>query len=197
MNQGIRWLEVFFAGWILALTTYYLGALDTGRWIPFVVTGVEILGLILIIAGIRQIADQHKNYKAAGIVAIFALVVSLGMGFVQTMSLEGISGYLSIAAICLAITGDILFMVLTGLVLLGLNSQIRQAGNEREANRLTYLWAIFLTFAILYLIIQVVAVLLVNEGLAALTYIVPATGIPMLIVGVVVIVWVYRFHAAE
>jgi hypothetical protein len=197
MNQGIKGIGLFFTGWILALTTNYLGALDTGIWVPFAVTGVEIFGLILMLIGVRQSADQYKNYKTAGIVATFALIASLGMGAIQALSLEGITEWMAIAAICLAVTGDISFMILTGLVLLGLSDRIRHNGNEVEANRLDYLWATFLTFAILYLVIQAVAVLLVNEGLPALTYIVPATGLPLLIVGTVLITRVYQSYPLQ
>lgn len=197
MNQGMKGIGLILAGWILSLTTYYLGPLDTGRWVPLVVSGVEILGLILILVGIRQISDQHKNYKAAGIVTAFALASSLGMGVLQALSLDGIQVWMAIAAIFLAVTGDVLFMILTGLVLLGLSDQGRQGGNEAEANRLSYLWSVFLTFAILYLIIQVAAVLLINEGLSALTYVVPATGLPLLIIGILLITRVYRLGATQ
>jgi hypothetical protein len=190
-------IGLFFTGWILALTTYYLGALDTGLWIPMAVTGVQILGLCLMLVGTRQIAGQHKNYKAAGIVAAFILIFSLGMGTIQVLALEGITEWMAIAAICLAVTGDILFMILTGLVLLGIRDQAKLDGNEAEANRLAYLWAMLLTFAILYLVIQAVAVLLVNEGLSALTYIVPATGLPLLITGAVLVVRVFRLRAVQ
>jgi len=195
MNQGtigIKGMDLFFAGWILALASYYLGPLDTGVLIPLAVIGVEIFGLILMLVGIKQISTQHKNYKAAGIIAAFTLIVSLGMGGIQVLSMEGITEALAFAAISLALTGDILFMILTGLILLGLSDLVRQSGNEREANSVSYLWAIFLTFAILYLVIQVVAVLLINEGLEALTYIVPATGLPLLVIGTVLIMRVYR-----
>ena len=195
MNQGtigIKGMDLFFAGWILALASYYLGPLDTGVLIPLAVTGVEIFGFILMLVGIKQISTQHKNYKAAGIIAAFTLIVSLGMGGIRVLSMEGITEVLALAAISLALTGDILFMILTGLILLGLSDLVRQSGNEREANSVSYLWAIFLTFAILYLVIQVVAVLLINEGLEALTYIVPATGLPLLVIGTVLIMRVYR-----
>jgi len=195
MNQGIKGIELFFAGWILALAAYYLGPLDTGLWIPLVVTGVEILGMVLMLAGVWQISNQHKNYKAAGIVAVFTLVASLGTGALQVLSMEGITDFLAIAAIVIALGGDILFLILTGLVLLGLSNQVKQTGNEQEANRVVYLWAIFLTFAILYLLIQVAAVLLINEGLEALTYVVPAAGLPLLIIGAVLIVRIYRIHS--
>ena len=195
MNQGtigMKGIDLFFAGWILALAAFYLGPLDTGLWIPLAVTGTEIFGLIIVLAGIRQISIQHKNYKAAGIVAAFTLIVSLGMGGIQVLSMEGITDVLAFAAIGLALTGDILFLILTGLILLGLSDLVRLSGNERVANSVAYLWAIFLTFAILYLVIQVVSVLLINEGLEALTYIVPATGLPLLIIGTALIVRVYR-----
>ncbi len=197
MIQGIRGIGLFFAGWIMALTTFYLGALDTGIWVPFAVRGVEIIGLVLMLFGIRQISDLHKKYKTAGVVVAFALGVSIGMGVIQVLSLEGITVWMAIAAICLALAGDILFMILSGLVLLGLSNIVRQDGNEGEANRLSYLWAIFLTLAILYLMIQVVGVLLVNEGLPALTYIVPATGLPLLIAGTLLIARVYRICAVQ
>jgi len=194
MDQGIKGIGLFFAGWILALATYYLGALDTGLWVPLVVTGVELFGFSLMFIGTRQISDQHRNYKSAQIIAVVALVGTLGMGILQGLSLEGITNWMAIAAICLAPAGDILFMTLTGLVLLGICDWLKLNGKEREANRLSYLWAIFLTFAILYLVIQTVAVLLVNEGLSALTYIVPATGLPMLAIGAVLIVRICRIY---
>jgi hypothetical protein len=197
MDQGTRGIGLFFAGWILALTTYYLGALDTGLWVPLGVTCVEIFGLILMLAGIRQASGQHKNYKAAGIVAALALGASLGMGIVQALSMEGITYFLAIAAIGLALIGDILFMILTGLILLGLSDRLKLDAKEREANRVAYLWAMFLTFAVLYLVIQAVAVLLINEGLSALTYIVPATGLPLLVVGIVLIISVYQIHSVR
>lgn len=197
MEQGIKGIGLFFAGWMLALTTYYLGALDTGLWVPLVVTGIEIFGLILMLVGIWQIADQHRHYKSARIVATLALVFSLGMGTVQVFSLVGITNYLAIAAICLALIEAILFMILTVLILMGLSDRIKMDGKDNEANRLDYLRAVFLTFAILYLVIQAVAILLINEGLAALTYIVPVTGLPLLVVGFVLILRVYRIHALQ
>jgi hypothetical protein len=194
MDQGMKGIGLFFAGWILALTAYYLGALDTGIWVPLAVSGVEIFGLILILFGVRQISDQHHNYKYAQTFAALAFFSSLCMGILQVLSLEGIVSWMAIAAICLAPTGDVLFMILTGLILLGICDQLKQDGNEREANRLSYLWVIFLTFAVLYLLIQTVAILLVNEGLSALTYIVPAMGLPLLVIGAVTSVRVYRIY---
>jgi hypothetical protein len=194
MDQGIKGIGLFFVGWILALATYYLGPLDTGLWVPLIVTGAELFGYSMMLVGIRQISDLQRNYKSAQIVAVLALIVSIGMGILQALSLEGITNWMGIVAICLAPTGDILFMILTGLILLGLSERLRLDGKEREANRLSYLWAIFLTFAILYLVIQTVAVLLVNEGLSALTYIVPATGLPLLAIGMVLIVRIYRIY---
>ncbi len=195
MKQGIREIGLFFAGWILALTTYFLSPLDTGLWVPFAVIGAEILGFSLMLFWIRQISDQHRYFKKAAAVAGLALFASVGMGAIQALSLSGITEWMAILAICLVVTGDVLFLFLTGLVLLGLSDRIRLDGKEGEANRLAYLWAIFLTFAILYLMMQMVAVLLVNEGLSALTYVVPAAGMPLLIVGAVLVVQVYRIHA--
>lgn len=197
MDQVTKGIGIFFAGWMLALTTYYLGALDTGLWVPLVVTGIEIFGLILMLVGIWKITDQHRNYKSARIVATLALIFSLGMGTVQVLSLAGITNYLAIAAICLALIEAILFMILTVLILIGLSDRIKMDGKESEANRLDYLRSVFLTFAILYLVIQAVAILLINEGLAALTYIVPVAGLPLLIVGIVLILQVYRIHALQ
>lgn len=192
MNQGTKGIELFLAGWIMALVTYYLGGLDTGAWIPLGVTGIEIFGLILMIAGIGKLVNLHKNFMAAGTVAAFALIASLGIEGIQALSLDGIADWMAIAAISLALTGDILFLALTGLMMIGMSKIIGLEDKEKAANRLGYLWAEFLTFAILYLASQVVSILLINEGLAALTYAVPATGLPMLIVGVVVVVQVYR-----
>lgn len=194
MDQGTKGMGLFFAGWILALATYYLGPLDTGFWVPLVVIGAELVGYSLMLIGTRKISDQHRNYKRAQIVSVLALVVSLGLGILQALALEGITSWMAIIAICLAPTGDILFMILTGLILLGICDRLNLEGKEHEANRLSYLWAIFLTFAILYLVIQTVAVLLVNEGLSALTYIVPATGVPLLAIGMVLIIRIYRIH---
>lgn len=194
MNQGIKGIELFLAGWILALAAYYLGGLDTGVWVPLVVTGVEIVGLILIIAGIGKLTSLHKYFMAAGTVAAFALIASLGIEGIQALSLEGIADWMAIAAISLALIGDILFLGLTGLMFVGLSRVIRQVGNEKAANRLGYLWAVFLTFATLYLLSQAVSILLINQGLAALTYAVPATGFPMLIVGFVLVAQVYRIR---
>lgn len=196
MDQGMKGIGLFLAGWILAVTTYYLGALDTGLWIPLLVTGVEIVGLILILAGVWQFSD-HRNYKSSKVVAVLALGSGVGMGIVQVLALEEITNYLAIAAICLTLIQDVLFMVLTGLILLGLSDRLRKDGGEKDANRLDYLWAVFLTFAVLYLIIQGVAVLLVNEGLAALTYVVPAVGLPLLIVGIMLILRVYRICSIQ
>jgi len=192
MNQGTKGIELFLAGWIMALVTYYLGGLDTGAWIPLGVTGIEIFGLILMIAGIGKLVNLHKNFMAAGTVAAFALIASLGIEGIQALSLEGIADWMAIAAISLALIGDILFLALTGLMMIGMSKVMRLEDKEKAANRLEYLWAEFLTFAILYLASQVVSILLINEGLAALTYAVPATGLPMLIVGVVLVVQVYR-----
>jgi hypothetical protein len=196
VDQGMKGIGLFLAGWMLALTTYYLGALDTGLWIPLIVTGVEMIGLGLILAGIWQFSD-HRNYKSSKVVAVLALGFSLGMGIVQVLSLEEITYSLAIAAICLTLIQDVLFMVLTGLILLGLSDRLRKESGEKDANRLDYLWAVFLTFAVLYLIIQGVAVLLVNEGLAALTYMVPAAGLPLLIVGILLILRVYRISSIQ
>lgn len=192
----MKGIGLFLAGWILALTTYYLGALDTGLWVPLLVTGVEMIGLILILAGVWQFSD-HRNYKSSKVVAVLALGFGVGMGIVQVLALEEITNYLAIAAICLTLIQDVLFMVLTGLILLGLSDRLRKDGGEKDANRLDYLWAVFLTFAVLYLIIQGVAVLLVNEGLAALTYVVPAVGLPLLIVGIMLILRVYRICSIQ
>jgi hypothetical protein len=197
MYHGMRGIELFFAGWILALTTYYLGALDTGVWVSLAVTGVEILGLSLMLAGIRQITEQHRKYRAAGIVVTFTLVASITMMMIQVISLGGITLWVAIAAIIFEVAGGILFMVLSGLVLLGVGDLVRQQGNQFEANKLVYLWSVFLTFAILYMVMQVVAVLLSNEGLTALTFIVPAMGIPLLITGAVLIVRVYQIHGVK
>lgn len=197
MYHGMKGIELFFAGWILALTTYYLGALDTGVWVSLAVTGVEILGLSLMLAGIRQITEQHRKYRAAGIVAAFTLAASVTMMMIQVISLGGITLWMAIAAIIIEVAGGILFMVLSGLVLLGVGDLVKLQGNQFEANRLVYLWSVFLTFAILYMVIQAVAVLLSNEGLTALTFIVPTMGIPLLITGAVLIVRVYHIHAVE
>jgi len=197
MDQGIKGMGLFFTGWILALSAYYLGALDTGLWMPQAVAVVEIFGLILMLIGVRQISDQHRNYKTAQIIAILALTAGLGMGIVQVLSLEDITIWMAIAAICLTLAGNILFVILTGLVVLGIRDQVKLDGNEPEANRLAYLWAIFLTFYILYLLIQVIAVLLVNEGLSALTYIVPVMGLPILVIGVLLITRVYRIFQVQ
>jgi hypothetical protein len=197
MDQGMKGIGLFLTGWILVLATYYLGPLDTGLWVPLVVTGVEIIGLSLMLIGIRQISDQHKNYRVAQTIAVLALVASLGIGILEVLSLGGITYWMAIVAVFLAVAGDLLFMILSGLIFLGLSARVRINGNESEANRVGYLWAIFLTFAILYLLIQVVAVLLINEGLAALTYIVPVAGLPLLVVGALLIVRIYRMHAIQ
>lgn len=197
MNQGMKGIELFWAGWMMALVTYYLGGLDTGLWLPIIVIGVEIVALLLMLVGIRSFAERHRNFKTAEIVTVVALIVSLCTEGLFIFSGRGITDWMAIAAICLALAGDILFVVLTGLVLLGHCAMIREGGNEKAANQLGYLWALFLTFAVLYMGIQTVAILLVNEGLEALTYLVPALGIPMLVAGLLVLVNLYRIHSSQ
>lgn len=197
MNKGMNGIERFWAGWMIVLVTYYLGGLDTGFWLPSVLTGIEILAFILMLTGIRPFSEKHKNFKTAAAITAVAFAISIGAESVQLFSLGGITDWMAIAAICLAATGDILFVVLTGLVLLGHCALIRLDGNEKAANRLGYLWALFLTFTVLYMAIQAAAILLVNEGLEALTYAVPATGIPMLIIGLIIVVNLYRSHLAQ
>jgi uncharacterized membrane protein len=195
MNQGIKGTEIFWAGWMMAVVTFYLGGLDTGQWLPLAFNGVEIVALVMMLAGVRSLYQTHKNYKAATIIVAVALIVSFGTGGLLILATGGITSWMAIAALCLAVTGDTLFVVTTGLVLLGNCAMIRQDGNEKAANRLGYLWALFLTFGILYMLIQAAAILLVNENLEALTYVVPATGVPMLIVSLLIILNLYRSHS--
>jgi hypothetical protein len=194
MNQGMKGIELFLAGWMIALVAFYLGGLDTGSWVPLVVSGVEIVGLILIIVGIRHFSEQHINFKAARIVGITTLILYLGIGGVQILSAQGIENWMSITAILLTLSGDIMFMILTGLTLLGFCDLVGIDDNEKIVNRLSYRWVLFLTFAILYILMQTASVLLVNQGLAALTYVVPVVGAPVLFIGVSVVLLLYQIY---
>ena len=85
-----------------------------------------------------------------------------------------------------------LFLLLTGLTLYGIMKQ--ETGQTATSKRLDlrYRWVLFLTFDIIYLLVQSMAVVLVNENLPALTYVVPATGLPVLIAGAMIVTEVYQ-----
>jgi len=194
MNQGIKGMELYLAGWLLALAAFYLGGLDTGTLMPMLVAGANAIALILILVGIRRFADQNKHFKTAKILAAFAFVVSLGMIALQGLSMGGITDWMAIAASCLIVAADILFLTYSGFVLYAFCSLARQEGKQAEAGVLSYLWAIFLTLAIVYLLTQTAAVLLVNQVMPALTYAVPVAGLPMLAAGFWIVVRMVRLN---
>lgn len=185
------------AGWIIALTANYLGGLDTGSWMPLVVSAVQLIALSLVFAGVRKLKDQHPNFGRAGIAAALAIAAVLGIGLLQLYSMETMSPWISIAAICLTLAGDVLFLLLTGLVLLGAMKQDAEEPQKDTGFGLRYKWVLFLAFDILYIVIQSLAVLLTNENLPALTYVVPAMGLPVLVTGAMIAVGLYRIHPKQ
>lgn len=196
MSQGNKGMELFLTGWVLALSTNYLGGLDTGSWMPIVVHAMEIFAFGFMMGGSRILADLHKNFKVAGLVALFACLISLGLETICVISVQGTSAWMSIGAIALMFMGDLLFLWLTALVLQGTIELIRNGGDEKTAESLRYRVMLFLTFGTLFVAIQATAILLVNEGLTALTYVVPIMGIPVLIMGVLIAVDLYKIHSA-
>ena len=183
MNQGIKGIALFLTGWMIALVTNYLGGLDLGLWLPVVVTGIEVVAMAMMLVGIRGFHERHKYFNAAIPVTVFLLMVALAKACVLLISMSHIADWMAVFAMALVLADDILFMMLTGLMLLGFVALYKDAGEEKAADRLRYNWVLFLTFAILYVAIQITSVLLVNEPLSALTYAVPALGLPMLIAG--------------
>jgi hypothetical protein len=192
MDQGIKGIEIFFAGWMLALTAYFVGGLDTGAWIPLVVDGVGTLGLALVLAGLGKAPNKDGRIRAAKILFGLALAASLGMLALLYLSELGIRDWMGALAVALVFAGEILFVVGTGLAAGNLRNAIRNAGDEKVAGSLSYQWALFLTFVILFISSQAISILLVNESLRALTYLTPALGIPMLAMGMVMIVKLYQ-----
>lgn len=184
-------------GWILALATNYLRGIDTGGWMPLVVAASDALAMILMIAGLHQIAGQHKKYKTARTVAVFALISALGLLAVLIFASRGIVLWMAIAATVLTMATAILFLILTGLFMTGTADLVQQGGDEPAARKLGYRWTLFLTFGVLYVVMQAIAVLLVNQGLAALTYVVLAVGVPVLIAGLLIVTQVYRSNPLQ
>lgn len=192
MEQGKSGMEMFLAGWIVALATIYLGGLNTGSWIPLLVSPIQLVALLVVFLGIRELINQSKIFAGAGVVTVLAIVAAAGLGILQFLSMESMSAWISITAICLTFSGDALFLLLTGLVLYGvLKLESVKAEKQRKLD-LRYRWVLFLTFDIIYLLIQSLAVVLANENLPALTYVVPATGIPVLAAGVMIVSELYR-----
>jgi hypothetical protein len=197
MEQVNKGMEFFLAGWILALATNYLGGLDTGLWIPFLVVSIEVVSLILMYWGVRKFSDLHKNFKKALYVLALSLACALGLGVLLAMSALDMSVWISITAICLTLIGDILFLALTGLIFLGTIELGLYDEDGKTKTSLGYRWALFLTFGILYVLIQSLAVLLANENLPALTYLVPVMGLPMLATGIMIAAQVYRIKPLQ
>lgn len=185
-------MELFMSGWILALATNYLRGIDTGVWMPLVVVACDALSMVLMIAGLHQIAGLHKKYKTAKTVTVFALISSLGLLAVLIFAGQSIVLWMAVAASVLTIASDTLFLVLTGLFVTGTADLVEHRGDEQAARKLGYRWTLFLTFGVLYVLMQAIAVLLVNQGLAALTYVVLAVGAPVLVAGLLIVTQVYR-----
>ena len=191
MDQGIKGIEIFFAGWMLAMTAYILGGLDTGGWIPLVVNGACALGLALMLAGLGKAPNKDGRIRAAKILYAVALTASLGMLGLLYLSELGIRDWMGVLAMGLVFSGEILFVAGTGLASANLRNTIKASGDEKAAGSLSYQWALFLTFAILFIASQAISILLVNESLPALTYLTPAMGLPLLAAGMVMIVKLY------
>jgi hypothetical protein len=183
MNQGIKGIEIFLGGWMVALVTNYLGGLDLGQWLPLVVASMEIVAMAMILFGIHGFRKSHKNFNAAVPVAFTILIISIAKAGLLAVSMGGIADWMAISSMILVLADDILFMALTGLMLLGFAALKIDAGDEKAAHRLRNVWVLFLLCSIIYVVTQITSVLLVNESVAALTYIVPVLGLPMLIVG--------------
>ena len=197
MERRKSGMEMFLAGWIVVLAANYLGGLNTGAWIPLLVSGTQLIALIVVFVGIRKLKEQRQSSGSAGFVTALAIVATVGIGILQFLSMDNLSAWMSIAALCLTFSGDVLFLLLTGLVLAG--AMKHEPGKEESSRRLDlrYRWILFLTFDILYLLIQSMAVVLANENLPALTYVVPATGIPVLIAGIMIVTELYRIHSVQ
>lgn len=193
MKQGIKGIELFLAGWMIALVIHYLGGLDLGLWLPVLITGLEIVAMAMILIGVRGFHDNHKNFNAIVPLAAAILIISIAKAGLLIASMEGIADWMAIPAMGLVLADDILFIVLSGLMLLGFVALHMDAGEEQEANRLRHNWILFLVVASVYVLIQIASVLLVNETLSALTYMVPALGLPMLAAGGVA-VWRLANH---
>lgn len=145
-------MELFMSGWILALATNYLRGIDTGVWMPLVVVACDALSMVLMIAGLHQIAGLHKKYKTAKTVTVFALISSLGLLAVLIFAGQGIVLWMAIAAPVLTIASDTLFLVLTGLFVTGTADLVEHRGDEQAARKLGYRWTLFLTFGVLYVL---------------------------------------------
>lgn len=194
MDQGIRGMDLFWAGWMTALVAFYLGGLNTGPWLPLIVASVGGLALILMIVGLRQFPSTHRSFRVAERIAIAALIIRLCYVAILAISMVGITNWMSAAALMLALASDVLFMILTGIVFLGSRTWALQNGDEKATGGFRAVWALFLAFAILYVAAQTVSILFVNEGIAALTYGVPVAGIPVLVIGIVLVVRIGRAH---
>lgn len=180
------------AGWMVVLAANYLGGLNTGPLMPLIVSATQLIALFVAFLGIRELKSQSETFGRAGQATILAMLTIAGLGVVQFLSLESVSAWMSIAAISLTFCGDLLFLLLTGLTLYGIMKQ--ETGQTATSKRLDlrYRWVLFLTFDIIYLLVQSMAVVLVNENLPALTYVVPATGLPVLIAGAMIVTEVYQ-----
>jgi len=192
MEQGKSGMEMFLAGWIVALAAIYLGGLNTGSWVPLLVSAIQLVALLVVFLGIKELKNQSKTFAGAGVATVLAIVAAAGLGILQFLSMESISAWISITAICLTFCGDVLFLLLTGLMLNGVLKDESVKAEKQGKLDLRYRWVLFLTFDIIYLLIQSLAVVLANENLPALTYVVPATGIPVLAAGVMIVSELYR-----
>lgn len=185
------------AGWMVALAANYLGGLNTGSWVPLIVSATQLIALFVVFLGIRELKSRSETFGKAGLLTALAILVSAGLGVVQFLSLESVSAWMSIAAISLTFLGDALFLLLTGVTLYGIMKQESGKASTSQRLDLRYRWVLFLTFDIIYLLVQSMAVVLANENLPALTYVIPATGIPVLIAGIMIVTETTRIDHQE
>ncbi len=183
MNLKTKGNEIFLSGLMISLATYYLGGLDMGNWLPLLVCGVQTGGFVLMFIGMRQWSENHKNFKVALGLIVAEMGIYLLFFVVLVGATSGISPWEAVAGSILALAGAVIYLIMIGMVFQGLAHQYQESGAELKAKKIHTLWWWFFAFAGANLILRSGAVVLVNQSWIGLTYLLPIVGIPVLIVG--------------